>query len=113
MKISFDWIGTYTEHKPFFDAMAIAMQKEGHQVGIITGEREARRPEIERSLGFVPDFFNLWGDYETIANGALWKCQRMDEQDVYMHYDDEASSMKLFTERWIVKTLNSADKGKF
>lgn len=113
MKISFDWGGAYLETKPFFDAMAIAMKKEGHQVGIITGERESRRQEIINSLGFEADFVHLWGEYESIANGYLWKCKMLDQEDVYVHFDDDATEMKKYTPRWILKALNSGEPKKF
>lgn len=113
MNISFDWGGCYLEHRQYFDVMALAMQSQGHKVGIITGERTAREAEIRNSLGFTPDFIALWGDYETIANGNLWKCQRMDQFDVTTHYDDDASEMKKYTNRWIIKVLNSGEPTKF
>lgn len=123
MNISFDWVGTYLEHKPFFDVMALAMQKEGHRVGIITNERDLvevpggrfhdRKQEIINSLGFKPDFIQLWGQFESIANGNLWKAQRMDVEDVYLHFDDDAHEIKRYTGRWVVKTLNSGEIKKF
>lgn len=115
-----DWIGAYLEHKPFFDEMAKAMQKAGHRVGIITGEREFdpyngadKKPQILQSLGFVPDFLKLWGQNETIGNGGLWKAQKMDEEDVYVHFDDDAKDIKYFTSRWVMKTMYNADQSKF
>jgi len=113
MNISLDWGGCYLEYRPFFDAMAIAMQKDGHQVGIITGEREPRRQEIVGSLGFKPDFVHLWGEFETIANGYLWKCKMLDQENVYVHFDDDATEMKKYTDRWILKSLNSGEVQKF
>ena len=113
MNISIDFNGTYTEHKIFFDEMAKSMQKSGHKVGIITGERETKRKEIEEALGFAPDFMRLWGEFETIANGNLWKAERLDEEDVLVHFDDDAKELKRYTGRWIIKTLNSGEVNKF
>lgn len=113
MRISIDWGGCYLEHKIFFDEMAKSMKASGHEVGIVSGERQAREQEIRNSLGFEPDFMALWGDYETIANGYLWKCQKLDVLDVVTHFDDDATEMKRYTDRWIIKTLNSAERVKF
>lgn len=113
MTISLDWIGSYLEHKPLFDELAKVWQVGGNRIGIITNERESRRQEIVRSLGFVPDFIHLWAQEEFIVNGFLWKCQQMDKENSYMHFDDDAAGLKVFTQRWVVKTLNSADTKKF
>jgi len=113
MNISIDLDGTFKEHEPFFNEFAKAMQFTGHRVGIITGERESKRPEILQALGFVPDFLHLWPQEEAISNGNLWKCERMDEEDVTLHFDDDAREMKRYTDRWIMKTLNSSDQNKF
>lgn len=113
MNISLDWGGCYLEHRHFFDIVALALQDQGHSVGIITGEREAKRAAIVGSLGFTPDFVSLWGDFESIANGNLWKCKKMDENDVLVHYDDDATELKRYTGRWVIKVLNSGDPKKF
>jgi len=120
MNISIDWNGCYPEHKEYFDAMALAMQKAGHRVGIITGEREKdpynktdKTKEILGYLGFKPDFLVLWGEYETIANGNMWKAQKLIDNQIAMHFDDDATEMKKYTDIWIVKVLNRAEKGKF
>jgi len=113
MNISCDWGGCYLEHREFFDEMAVSMQMRGHKIGIISGERKAREVEILGSLGFKPDFVSLWGDYESVANGYLWKCKELDKHDVLVHFDDDASEMKRYTGRWIIKVLNSGDPKKF
>ena len=113
MNISIDYIGCYTEHKEFFDAFAAAMQKDGHRVGIITGERESKRGEYERNLGFKPDFMHLWANEEFIVNGSQWKVDKMNAEQVQLHFDDDATHMKLWTNLWVVKTLNPADPKKF
>lgn len=113
MKISIDWGGCYLEHKLFFDEMAKGLKSQGHEVGIITGEREHRRREIENSLGFKPDFMHLWGEYETIANGYLWKVEKMHEHGIGVHYDDDATFMKRYTDQWIIKVMNQSEKEKF
>lgn len=113
MNISIDFAGCYEEYKPFFDEMALAMQAKGHKVGIITGEREAKKDFIRSRLGFEPDFWALWGEYITIGNGNLWKAQRMDEFDVWVHFDDDAGEIKKYTDRWVFKSLNSGQPNKF
>lgn len=123
MTISIDYHGTYLEHPAFFDAMANSMQMAGHRVGIITGVREkeydennrlvSRREEILRHLGFVPDFLHLWGENETIANGNIWKIHRMIEEDVEVHFDDDAREMKKLTTRQVIKTMCVGEQEKF
>lgn len=120
MNISIETLGCYFEHKIFFDEMAIAMKKRGHRVGIITDEREKDpfsgediKEKILKSLGFKPDFIHLWGATETIANGNLWKCQKMDLEDVLVHFSSDATEMKRYTDRWIIKVLDSSQPNKF
>lgn len=120
MNISIDY-NTYKEYKPFFDLMANALKKDGHRVGIITGLREVnpinnvdfKNQEVIPSLGFVADFIHMWGKDETIANGSLWKCQKMDQENVTVHFDEDARELKRYTERWIFKSLNPSDLVKF
>ena len=122
MNISIDYDGCYTEHKDYFDLMAKAMQATGNKVGIITGVREVdningrvvnRKSEILQNLGFTPDFIHMWGETETIGNSNLWKALRMDMEEVVVHYDDDATEIKRYTDRWIIKVMNSADQDKF
>lgn len=113
MNVSIDWVGCYLEHKPFFDELALSMQKAGHKVGILTGERESRKKEILNSLGFIPDFICVWGDTETIGSASRWKAEKMIDLDIIVHYDDDARDLKLFTPRWVIKTMNNDEKGKF
>mgnify|MGYP000964135028 CR=1 FL=1 len=112
MIVSIDYDGCYTEHKDFFDAMAISMQKQGHQVGVITGEREHERGRLMRALGFTPDFLDLWGEFETIANGAQWKVARLYDRGVGLHFDDDARELKRYTDLWIVKVMNGKSQSK-
>lgn len=113
IKVSLDWIGCYLEHKEYFNEMAKALQAAGSQVGIITGERESKRAEIEKTLGFKPDFLILWANDETVVNAAVWKVQKMIDNDITVHYDDDARDMKRFTDRWVIKTMKSDDVNKF
>jgi hypothetical protein len=113
MTISIDIGGCYTEHKEYFDAMAISMQKAGHRIGIITGEREADRAKLMGMLGFTPDFMHLWGEFETIINGNNWKVSRLLKEGVALHFDDDATEMKKYTDLWIVKVMNSGQIAKF
>ena len=111
--ISLDFHGCYLEHKEFFDEMAKSMQDKDHRIGIITGERESKREFIARHTGFMHDFVHLWGEYETISNGNLWKCQQMDKEDVLVHFDDDAKEMKKYTDRWIIKVMCGGVPQKF
>jgi hypothetical protein len=113
MTVSFDYDGCYKEHKSFFDDMANAMQKAGHRVGMVTGEREAKREFLMGQLGFKPDFMRLWGDFETISSGAQWKIERLAEEEVNVHFDDDATELKRYTAGWIIKTMHSAAPNKF
>lgn len=123
MTISFDYQGCYLEHKEFFDAMAIAMQGAGHRVGIIAGIREKEydyqnilrdnKKEMLAALGFEPDFVHVWGENETIANGNLWKVSKINTEGVLVHFDDDGTELKRYTDRWILKTMNSGEQGKF
>lgn len=68
---------------------------------------------IENQLPFKLDFMFLWGESETISNGALWKAQKMDQENVLFHFDVDATDMKKMTERWIFKTLDNTSINKF
>ena len=114
--ISVDFENSYRDHKPFFDAMAQGLQAVGHRIGIITGMRERDvytnediRAKIVSELGFKPDFIHMWGQTETIGNGGLWKAQKMDEENVMVHFDDDAIAIKRFTTRWVIKTITNDD----
>lgn len=113
MKISIDWGGCYLEHKEFFDSMAVSMQAQGHEVGIITGERESKKNQILGSLGFNPNFVILWGEFETIVGGAQWKAQKMIDNQIGMHFDDDAKEIKRWTDLWVVKVYNTGEPRKF
>lgn len=112
-RISIDWVGAYLPYKEFFDAMAIGLQAVGHEVGIVTGERESRRAEIEASLGFKPDFMLLWGEYETIGSGGEWKARQLNNHEILVHFDDDATQLKLWSDRWIFKTMDPDRKELF
>lgn len=111
--ISFDFIGTFTEHRLFFTEMAKAMQAAGNKVGIIANEREDKWFKYSKELGFEPDFVEFMKMDEEIPNVYLWKVQKLIDHDVLVHFDDDATRLKVFTDRWIVKTMNTADRGKF
>lgn len=113
MKISFDWGGCYLEHRQYFDEVAKGLQRMGHKVGILTGERDSKAGEIRGSLGFFPDFMILWPEFQTIANGAKWKADRMVEHEIMVHHDDDATDIKKWTELWVIKVMNSAQVNKF
>lgn len=113
MNVSIDWGGCYLEHREFFDAMAISMQRAGHRVGIITGEREHKKPQIEGSLGFKPDFLELWPELADITNGMKWKVDKFNQHAISLHFDDDATDLKKYTSMWIVKVMNSSKVNKF
>lgn len=113
MNISIDWGGCYLEHREFFDAMANAMQKDGHRVGILSGDRESKKNQIVGSLGFTPDFMILWGEFEYIVGGAQWKAQKMIDNHIGMHFDDDATEIKRWTPLWVMKTMNTGEQKKF
>jgi len=120
MNVSIELHGCYWEHKIFFDEMAKGMQKAGHKVGVITGERDTdpfsgkdMRAEILTNLGFKPDFLHLWGQTQTIANVSLWVVEKMIEEDVYLHFSPNGRELKKYTDRWVVKTMDSGQKDKF
>ena len=110
MNVSMAWGGCYLEHREYFDAMAASMQAAGHKVGILTGERESKKPQILGSLGFTPDFVILWGEFEVIVGGAQWKAQKMIDNQIGMHYDSDATDIKRWTDLWVVKTMDSGQK---
>lgn len=105
MTISFTF-QTYDRYKEFYDVFATSMQQQGHKVGIISGNREQERVKIERRLQFKPDFMHLWGEFETISNGSKWKIEKMEQEGVLVHFDEEATELKKFTDRWIFKSFN-------
>lgn len=121
--VSLEFDGCYTEHKLFFDAMAKGLQAQGHRIGIITGRRikeydytnklTENDKVIKEFLGFEPDFMYLWGENETIGNGALWRCQKMDQENVLIHFSPDGTDLKKYTDRWVVKTMDSGQQKKF
>lgn len=120
MNFSFSYKGCYLEYKPFFDVFVPAMQSAGHRVGIITGEREKDvysgediKSKILNDLPFTPDFVHMWAQTESIANADLWIAQKMDLEDSYVHFDENAANIKRYTDRWVFKSLNSANPNKF
>lgn len=120
MTISMEYKGCYIEHRPFFDEMAKAMQKAGHRVGIICQIRdrdvytnEDLRAKLIADVGFTPDFLHMWGQTESISNAYLWKVEKLQQEDVYVHFDPDAREIKKYTSRWIIKTMDNADMKKF
>lgn len=91
MKISFDLDGTYTEYPETFDDLAAMLQAAGHEVGILTA-----RPfddEHYEELGFVPDFeyyLGLPDGKYTETEKCLEKSVKIQQEEIDMHYDDEA-----------------------
>lgn len=119
MTISFDF-DSYLQHKVYFDEMAMGMKNRGHRVGIITGVREKDpftnedlKAKLITQLGFNADFIRMWGQNESIANGNAWKVARMVDEDVLVHYDDDATEIKKYTDRWIIKVMLNGQEKKF
>lgn len=123
LTISYDW-DVYLQHKPVLDGIALAMQQAGNRVGIITGEREKhadpsntkvidKKQIILDSLGFKPDFIRLFGEIETIASVDNWKAQKMDEEGVDLHFDDDGTGIKRQTSRWVAKLMLNGQENKF
>ena len=120
MNISLEFLGCYHAHKEFFDAMAEGLQKQGHRVGIISPLREKdpytgedTRARVMRELGFKPDFVHLWGYNESISNGDQWTCQRMEDENIYIHFGPNGSTLKRWTTRACMKTMDNAAINKF
>ena len=120
MNISLDYSATYLPYKEFFDEMAKAMQKTGHKVGIIAGDRERDpfsgedlKEKLLANLGFKPDFCHMWGSTESIANGSIWKVEKMIQEQVLVHFDSDATQLKRYTDLWIFKVMDPGQKGKF
>lgn len=122
MTISFSFAGCYHEHSDFFNDMAKAMQAHGHRVGIITGgvrdgskdqPHVYTKDEMMKQIGFTPDFVYVWGQFETISNGNIWKVERIEYENVDIHFDDDATEMKKYTSRRILKVMNSGQLNKF
>lgn len=122
MTISFDW-NSYLNYKPFFDEILLRAKKDGHRVGVISSLREKEynaqnilvdnRQVILSTLPFQPDFIYLWGETETIANASLWKVEKLVFEDVYFHFDPEATEIKKYTDRWVFKTMDNTNTKKF
>lgn len=116
ISVSIDYEHSYRDHKQFFDALAVSLQATGNRVGIITGMREKGvyreneediKAKMLSELGFKPDFVCMWGQNESIGNGGLWKAQRMDDENVLVHFDVDAVAIKRFTGRWVIKTFTN------
>lgn len=104
MKISIDLDGTYLEYPDMFDEMAAVLQMSGHEVGILSNRNDDEESHVE--LGFEPDFeFYLsqdeteFTDYER----AQGKLDKMVEEDIDIHYDDEAEFFSDDTEKIIIE----------
>lgn len=111
MKFSIDYYGAYVEYKQFFDEFARAMQARDHEVGILSGVRASEAKKFK--LGFVPNFVRTWTDDEIITNANMWLAQSIHDLDIMVHFDDDAKELKKWTDRLIMKTLNSNRKEIF
>lgn len=93
MRISIDLDGTLWQHMGFFRALMLAMQAQGHQVGILTGHGvEIREADIALMIarGFPrPDFF-LGKEIEEdkARNGGYFKARMILEHRIDVHFDD-------------------------
>lgn len=92
LKISIDFDGTLWSRMGFFRPLMISLQKDGHQVGMLTGHRhtsEEKDIALMLSRGFprpnfyfgrTPDFMHL--------NGAHFKSMIIQREGIDMHFDD-------------------------
>ena len=92
MKISIDFDGTLWSRMAFFRALMVAMQAQGHQVGMLTGHgHDGEAADIANMLsrGFPkPDFyFGRTPDYMHL-NGAHFKSMIIKREGIDMHFDD-------------------------
>lgn len=90
MKISIDLDQTLWHHQAFFRAFMRAMQRDGHQVGILTSHKfihEAADRALMEKRGFPnPDFYigrrDIGGDY------AKQKAVAIVNHGIDIHFDD-------------------------
>ncbi len=90
MKFAIDLDGTAWKYRTLFAVLIRALQRDGHQVGILT----AHSPELERedrrllaARGFsVPDFFI--NRQEPVETGRPWKERMVREHGIDCLFDD-------------------------
>lgn len=92
MKISIDFDGTLWDHMAFFRGFMIAMQAQGHQVGMLTGhtaDGEEQDIDLMLTRGFPkPDFyFGRTPEYVPF-NGAVFKTHIIKKEGIDIHFDD-------------------------
>lgn len=91
MKISIDFDGTLWQHQDFFRAFMIAMQKDGHEVGMLTGHHMKTKSDdfnLMKARGFpAPDFFIGRPDGGTIHGGSF-KPRMIEKHNIDYHFDD-------------------------
>lgn len=90
MKISIDLDQTLWQHQAFFRAFIRAMQRDGHQVGILTSHKFIHEP-ADRALmekrGFPePDFYI--GRRDTGGDYAAQKATAIVNHGIDIHFDD-------------------------
>ena len=107
MKISFDLDGTFYAAPAVFAALGIALQKDGHRVGILTGhgfrsEVSDRAKLLE--FGFSPNFYYGRNDGEVSLDVLQWKASKLEAQLIDVHVDDDADGIGKFTSRFMLKT---------
>lgn len=106
MKISIDYDGTMWSHMAFFRAFMIAMQKEGHQVGCLTGHNAPMREKniaLMVARGFPkPDFWFGRTEEYVPRNGSIYKSVVILRENIDIHFDDcdfgNPESLRLFRE---------------
>jgi hypothetical protein len=96
MKISIDLDGSFFAHPEFFTELATALQKAGHQVGVMTGRmkktQENDKKEVE-SYGFKPDFFYNRLDTAKGTPSMRFKAATMRGAGIDAHFDDEGDEI--------------------
>lgn len=96
MKISIDLDGVLWHNQAFFRSFMLAMQKEGHQVGILTSHKIihefADRALMEKRDFPCPDFYiGRPKDHKERTDGlsyAALKVKAIQEHGIDYHFDD-------------------------
>ena len=107
MKISFDLDGTFYAAPVVFAALGIALQKDGHRVGILTGHGFRSEASDRAKLlvfGFSPNFYYGRNDGEVSEDVMQWKASKLEGESIDVHVDDDADGIGKFTSRFMLKT---------
>jgi hypothetical protein len=96
MKISIDLDGTLWHRQAFFRLFMRAMQKDGHQVGILTSHKvihEHADRALMRERGFpAPDFY-IGRPLDWRGDLACFKAGAILGNNISLHFDDDTVSL--------------------